>query len=288
MTRAAGLAGALRAAGLAVTEYPGWQARGFEPFRPQGVVLHHTGPWSTVDGMVQLCTHGRPDLAGPLCQVVLDPCGACHVIAAGSANHAGAGGWAGLTGNASVFGIEAIHSGDPATPWPDAQVAAMAVAAAALCRLVGTGAAHVCGHKEWAPRRKVDPIMLDMAQMRRTVDMILHLPPAAGPVPPPPAPARPAPVYDFEEASMKTTLVNVRLDDAGNGWADFDPALGRDPFIVGAVLLGPSPPDEDPTDPYWAKKSKVVVAAQPRAGKMRVTARGGAPGDTVGVWVTVS
>lgn len=118
----------------------------------------------------------------------------------------------------------------------------------------------------------------------------------------PAAPVRPAPavmtvpipVHDFEEAAIKSTLVFVTLDGAGKGWADWDPVLGRDPVIVGAIKQGPSPPDEKEPDgspskdPYWESQAQADVAVQPRGGKLRVVVRSGKAGDTVGVWVAVA
>lgn len=97
----------------------------------------------------------------------------------------------------------------------------------------------------------------------------------------------PIPVHDFEEATMKQTMVHCGpLDSGGNGYSDWDPGLGRDPNIIGLVLLGPSPPDDNP--PYWPDQAKVQLSAQPRGGKVRVVVRGGKPGDTVTAFVTVS
>jgi D-alanyl-D-alanine carboxypeptidase-like protein len=94
-----------------------------------------------------------------------------------------------------------------------------------------------------------------------------------------------SPVHDFEEVSVKQTLLQIgKLDDHGCGWADYDPGLGRDPMIVGVTLLGPSPPD----DGYWTSQADVTVAAQPRGGKVRVVVRNGTPGDTIGVFVSVA
>jgi hypothetical protein len=161
--------------GLDVVEYRGWETRarpGGPLFNPRGVVCHHTGPWSTVSGMVQLCINGRSDLPGPLCQVVLDPGGVCHLIAAGRSNHAGAGGWRGLSGNSSVLGIEAIHSGSRATPWPAVQVEAFVRCAAAMADGLGVDAEMVCGHREWTSS-KIDPIGLDMDDFRAGVAELL-------------------------------------------------------------------------------------------------------------------
>lgn len=105
----------------------------------------------------------------------------------------------------------------------------------------------------------------------------------------PPAPARtqtvPIPVHDFEELSVKQTMMVIgKLDENGRGWSDWDPGLGRDPNIVGLVLLGPSPAD----DGYWEGQEKVQLSAQPRGGKVRVVVRGGTPGDTITAFVSVA
>jgi N-acetylmuramoyl-L-alanine amidase len=171
MPRQTALADALRATGVAVREEPGWESRGGDTFNPRGVVCHHTGP-GTVDGLLRLCVQGRSDLPGPLANVVLDPSGVAHVIAAGRANHAGRGGWRHLQGNSSVFGIEAVHPGN-ASPWPAAQIESYQRICKGMLRLVGSPADLVCGHKEWAPGRKIDPASLDMNSFRRAVAALL-------------------------------------------------------------------------------------------------------------------
>jgi hypothetical protein len=96
----------------------------------------------------------------------------------------------------------------------------------------------------------------------------------------------PIPVHDFEELAVKQTMVHIGpLDKDGNGWADWQPGLGRDPNIVAVVQLGPSPPDDNG---YWPGQAKVNLSAQPRGGVARVVVRNGTPGDTVTAFVTVS
>lgn len=131
-----------------------------------------------------------------------------------------------------------------------------------------------CGHEHVVGNEHGDPGAI-------AVDYLLR---RTGPTPSVPAPG-PA-THDFEEGAMKSYLLKIGpLDGQGNGWADYDPALGRDPNIVGAVVLGPSPPDDGN---YWPNQAHVTVAAQPRGGKARVVIRNGTPADTVSVWVTVS
>lgn len=169
MTRALWLADALRAEGVTVVEEPGWRDRGNPTFSPKGVICHHTaGPARGDAPSLGTCINGRPGLPGPLCQIVLARSGTAHVIASGRANHAGAGGWRGLTGNTSVFGIEAENTG-LGEPWPQVQYDAYVRVVAALCRRGGIPTGMVCAHREWAPGRKVDPAGIDMDAFRAAV-----------------------------------------------------------------------------------------------------------------------
>lgn len=166
------LADELRKAGVNVREHAGWKTRGSSGFNPRGVVVHHTGPGGT-DALIRLCIDGRPDLPGPLAEVVLAPDGTANVIAGGTANHAGPGGWRGLSGNSSVWGIEAIHPGNNTTPWPAVQLAAYYKICAVMLKICGAEVEMVCGHKEWAPTRKTDPAQLNMDQFRIAVGVEL-------------------------------------------------------------------------------------------------------------------
>ena len=158
MTRALWIPDQLEAAGLTVVREWGWDLRGSASFNPQGVVCHHTAsaPGNNAPSL-GICINGRPDLPGPLCQLLIARDGTCHVIASGTANHAGAGGWRGLTGNTSVFGIEVENNG-LGEPWTGHLLDVFARACAALLRGMGdTDADNVCLHREWAPTRKPDP-----------------------------------------------------------------------------------------------------------------------------------
>lgn len=159
MTRITWLADVLRAEGLSVREHGGWQTRGSAQFSAQGLVLHHTaGRTGSVHPSLGICINGRPGLPGPLCHVLVDRDGTCHVIAAGRANHAGAGRWRHLSGNSQVVGIEIEHSGSLTEPWTARVLDASMSAAAAICRRASIPPELVCLHKEWAPARKIDPI----------------------------------------------------------------------------------------------------------------------------------
>lgn len=153
-----GIADRLRAYGLDPVEIDGWQTRGSSHFSPQGYCWHHTaGARSGNAPSLGVCINGRRDLPGPLCNVFQARDNTIYVVAAGRANHAGRGGWRGLSGNSSVFGLEVENVGTSAEPWREDQIHTMCLVAAAL--LDGRPVELACRHGEWAPRRKVDTHM---------------------------------------------------------------------------------------------------------------------------------
>jgi hypothetical protein len=180
----------LREYGVNVVAVAGWQTRGSETFTPKVVIAHHTAGPNTGDApSLNLCINGRHDLPGPLCQIVLGRTGTAYIIASGRANHAGAGGWNAVTGNTNSFGVEAENTGRGDEPWPTAQLEAYYRVCAALLDGIGRDQLWVCGHKEWAPRRKIDPWGLDMNVFRAEVGKRLgHSTPAPTPPPTQPTP----------------------------------------------------------------------------------------------------
>jgi N-acetyl-anhydromuramyl-L-alanine amidase AmpD len=180
MANATWLADVLRDAGLRVEETDGWKTRGrpgtFGPLK--GVMCHHTG--SNAKGGnapdVGIVTNGRPDLAGPLAQLLLARDCTFHVIAAGRCNHAGAGKWQGLTnGNAQFIGIEAENDGVH-EEWSGALVETYVRGVAALLKHIGADAVMAVGHKEFAlPKgRKTDPDF-DMVAFREHVENVMAM-----------------------------------------------------------------------------------------------------------------
>src|SRR5262245_13333774 len=114
----------LSRAGLRVAEVPGWQSRGIgDVGATLGVLCHHTGgPRPGNLPSLHTPIEGRADLRGPLSQLGLGRDGTYYIIAAGKAQHAGKGIWAGVTaGNEHFIGIEAQHSGRESDPWPAEQ-----------------------------------------------------------------------------------------------------------------------------------------------------------------------
>src|SRR5579863_2629074 len=174
----------LLGAGLKVAPVDGWQTRGRGDVGPiRGIICHHTAG-SLHGNMPSLgvITNGRAAgpgtsaLPGPLAQLGLGRDGTYYIVAAGRANHAGAGSWAGIvTGNTSFIGIEAENTGTANdSPWPAVQLDAYHRGVAAILKKIGASHEWCCGHKEYAlPRgRKTDPD-LDMGQFRTAVAAIL-------------------------------------------------------------------------------------------------------------------
>lgn len=153
-----------------MVEVEGWATRGKPMNPPKVVIAHHTAtrPSTTDAAVIRLLRVGRTDLPGPLCQIGLARDGTAYVVAAGRANHAGTGGWHGVTGNANALGIEAFNDG-LGEPWPHIQLDAYDRTCAAVLRHVDRDASWLCGHREWAPGRKIDPTGIDMNMMRSRV-----------------------------------------------------------------------------------------------------------------------
>ena len=165
---------ALRGAGLRVIEVPGWERRSHGPMGDiRGVLCHHTAGGGPNDWKV--VRDGRAGLPGPLAHLVLEKSGEFRVIAAGQCWHAGAADSDAIArrvactrnnGNQHLIGIEGVSAG---REWTPAQRNAYPRGVAALLRAMGLGADRCIGHKEWAPRRKIDPGNWDMNDMRATV-----------------------------------------------------------------------------------------------------------------------
>lgn len=215
------LADVLRAAGLRVVETQGWQSRGHgDVDQIQGVLCHHTaGPRSVGNIGLDVLVKGRPDLAGPLCNLGLARDGTVYVVAAGKAWHAGAGLWHGISnGNARMIGIEAENTGRSDDPWPAVQMDAYARAVAAILQHVGQPAIMCAGHREYAlPKgRKPDP-SFDMDKFRASVQSVMSGRAAPRGDDPPPAVVSAAPTNDQRTRMGRVILgYEARVDRAGN------------------------------------------------------------------------
>ncbi|MFJ7267242.1 N-acetylmuramoyl-L-alanine amidase [Streptomyces sp. NPDC099050] len=230
---AARLLTALTGNGVDVVEVGAWRTHNRNhkgPWGPvHGVMIHHTVSTGTAHS-VALCRTGYNALPGPLCHGVIDKAGTVHLIGYGRTNHAGSGdddvldavidersplpadNEATVDGNRHFYGFECINLGDGHDPWPEAQVEAIARAAAGICRAHGWAAESVIGHSEWQPG-KVDPRgpigheggpALTMDKIRARVAELL--------ADDQPAPSKPAPVPAPKAVSLSKLISAARQD----------------------------------------------------------------------------
>ncbi|MET9272092.1 LysM peptidoglycan-binding domain-containing protein [Kribbella sp. NPDC003557] len=157
------MADAFRSNGLKVLEVTGWKTRGRPgTFEPRGVVFHHTASGRNGGSAPSIKTvlNGRPGIPGPLCQVLIGRDLTVRVIAAGRANHAGLGGpIIGIpkdSGNSFLIGVEVENDGVGET-WTPGLLQTCDTVFATLLLGLRRQPAMLIGHKEWAPKRKIDP-----------------------------------------------------------------------------------------------------------------------------------
>ena len=205
---------------------------------------HHTASAIGKDApSLGICINGRPDLAGPLCHVLVSRSGICHVIAAGRANHAGAGVWGPMGGgsNSTFYGIEAentgYNDGPRAEPWPEARLDVIARATAALISWDDRKIPACCMHKEYAPRRKIDMHTISGDSMRaRSLQACQRTP--APPTPRPPTHctySKDAPMFMISEGLGLFLLVNGKSTQFGTP-QEFNKARESAPSIPTVVL----------------------------------------------------
>jgi N-acetylmuramoyl-L-alanine amidase len=166
---------ALRRQGVTVKATAGWQTR-MRPdtFEPRGVMFHHTasnpagGPTASLGTVVQ----GRPNLAGPLCELLVARDGTVFLISGGRSNHAGFGGpWINIpkdSGNRYTYGVEVENDGKH-EPWSQDLLETCELVFATILLDLRRAPGWLMGHKEWAPVRKPDPSRIDMDRFRRRV-----------------------------------------------------------------------------------------------------------------------
>lgn len=235
---------AIKREGVSVVEVGSWRTHNrnhkgaWGPLR--GVMIHHTVTTGTARS-VALCRDGHSTLPGPLCHGVIDKAGTVHLVGYGRANHAGSGdddvldaviaersplpadNEANTDGNSAFYGFEAINLGDNVDPWPEAQVEAIARAAAGICRAHGWGAESVIGHSEWQPG-KIDPRgpigkeggpALTMDKIRARVEQLLGNDTAPAPSKPstPAKPSKPA----AKVVDLSQLIAAARRDPAKAG-----------------------------------------------------------------------
>lgn len=274
----------LKKSGVRVVEHGSWPTHNRNhkgAWGPvHGVMIHHTGPYSSEAGMVELCRTGYTSLPGPLCHGVIDRSGTVHLVGYGRANHAGAGDGdvlkaviaeealppdneANTDGNPHFYGFECINTGG-GQAWPQAQLDAMHKVSAALCRAHGWSARSVIAHKEWQPG-KPDPAGIAMDDFRTAVAKLLGGKPTTPKLveDKPEQKYAPFPGADYFRTGRRSALITAmgkRLVAEGCGkysrapgprWTDAD----RRSYAAWQRKLGYSGDDADgiPGPTSWAK-----------------------------------
>ena len=177
VARAREVVARLRAAGITVHEWPGWESRGNGLTSAyEGLVVHHTA--SGYGSAFPVLVDGRSDLSGPLCNTSGNADGSVTLVAAHPANHAGAGlgrsmGPLPRTSlfNNRVWGHEIVYPGNQ--PMTAAQSRTAAILARVCTDVFGYGdIERARAHAETSSEGKWDPgyapgQTIDMAAFRR-------------------------------------------------------------------------------------------------------------------------
>lgn len=219
--------------GVEIVEVGGWQGNGNELIAPDVALRHWTaGSPYGVFPSYRVLLEGRSGLPGPLCNLgqsredpnTLDK---IYVMAGGKANHAGEGGWNGVTGNYYSLGLEIEWSG-PNESFSDKRVLVSELAMIILMRFCGNNPDDACEHREWTPR-KIDT-NLDGNVLRQVIRQGY---PSVIPAPPPTP--NPPPLEDEMPAP------SVVIDSTGKSWyfaRGIDGALWYRTTDVGWKSLG--------------------------------------------------
>ncbi len=170
---------ALRAGGVDVQTYDGWESRGSSSWGPVlGIICHATGSSLTravSSELAELAIHGTPSAPEvPISQIFVSRAGVWWVIASGKATGV-LKGWGGpLAGHSdeAVIQIEAAHH-DGNEAWTEAQYQSYARGCAALCKHYNLPVDHVVAHREHQPGAKNDPEGIDMVAFRALVQAYL-------------------------------------------------------------------------------------------------------------------
>ena len=191
------LVDALRASGVTVHEWAGWDGRGNEKtpqIQIKGAIIHHTGTPAHITSAYQGLVTGRSDLPGMLCNFAGNADGSLTVIGSGLAWHAG-GGFGPSQGplapyanrrNYYTVGLEIVYPGS--VPMSDAQYrTALVFAKVVADTFAGGNVEYVRGHFEvngvgyqgkWDPGWK-SGTPIDMNMFRSQARSVVINPPEA-------------------------------------------------------------------------------------------------------------
>ena len=179
--RAPWLGDVLRDAGLTVATPAGNPVgHGRDMDTIYGVVGHDTvtsQAWADLS-VARMLRNGHANLSGPLYQLGVRRNGTVDWIADGRCNHNGHGLW----GNDAIgIGVYCNGGANPNEPWNLQQRDTVVVATRAILDHLGLGPSsyfnpRLAGHKETDQGRKQDPFGIDMAAVRRDVDLLAQIP----------------------------------------------------------------------------------------------------------------
>lgn len=231
--------------GFRVDYYPGWEKRSAKTtfFAPEGVMEHHTGPGSYNALLSYMAENSS---ISPLCNTAtsrpFNGVVRITVVAAGRANHAGAGElpWRkgqGSTGNPRTLGRE--NQNDGRQSWPAQQVEAIRRCGAAELTHLKQSTARLVDHKTYAPSRKVDRHSVNLNTERQAVSKLMSAPPT--------------PTPDPVEALMTANLIHL---DKRGGTAYVPDATTRTLWPLSASWQAEALAGKD-----WNKNSVVVPKA---------------------------
>ena len=270
------LAAELRAAGLNVVEFSGWQTRarssgGFAAGRPVCVMWHHTASSTSPQNDANYMCNGSS--ARPIANILVARDGTVWVLAAGGTNTNGKGNSLRFSRgtvpadsmNVWAVGVEIANAGTGET-YPKAQIDAMFAVSNVINRRLGNRPDDLAGHWDYAPTRKIDPAVnvtsagwapgsVNSSRTWRVADVRAEAIARAGAAPPPPGPD-PTPIDPEEDDDMARCYLIQHPDNGG--WYVTDTltyANWVDEAVLvdeGSVLFGW--PTQPPTmlGPGWA------------------------------------
>jgi hypothetical protein len=252
------------------------------------LVWHATATSAGVSDLAlrNLLEDGRADLNGPLSQWGLERDGQLPFIADGKCNHNGYG-----DGANNTWAIEAAND-NRGEPFPNVQVDVWCRASAVMCLYMKTTPeAWIRAHKETDPRRKSDPVGLNMDTMRANIALhmlrISGFNPAPSPPPPPPYVVT---KRNLRLKNMRDTMsrlqVTVNTDDNGRAWVPLDGAVAARPRVPWGSLISVRPLGPNPSrDGYWP----IPETAEQQKGEITLlTVEGGPPQSPVVLYLIVA